>query len=177
MDTNIRRVVHRLVFGSDIPTRQATEREILAAAERLVPEGFGLGLESGDDRVRSLAVHPAPSRLRDLPAATAMRGISGDPNRHRGAAGRCAAEERGDRSMARIGSFAAGSSRSCAAQPARPWRSSARRSRHDFAERDLPWLYGVVSGLKRDGLVAIKEPAAEYDPDSPVPDLVVALPD
>src|SRR4029078_7967937 len=41
IDTNIRRVVHRLVFGSDIPARQATEREILASAERLVPEGFG----------------------------------------------------------------------------------------------------------------------------------------
>src|SRR5215211_979498 len=41
LDTNMRRVVHRLVFGSDIPQRKAAEAEILTAASQLVPEGHG----------------------------------------------------------------------------------------------------------------------------------------
>ena len=41
LDTNMRRVVHRLLYGSDIPARQVTERELLATADRMVGEGTG----------------------------------------------------------------------------------------------------------------------------------------
>lgn len=41
VDTNIRRVLHRLVLGPEIPTPMATTREIDALAARVVPAGRG----------------------------------------------------------------------------------------------------------------------------------------
>ena len=41
MDTNMRRVLHRLFFGAEVPEPTASEREILALAEVLVPPGRG----------------------------------------------------------------------------------------------------------------------------------------
>ncbi len=39
VDTNARRVLHRLFFGADVPEPYATERELLRLAETLVPRG------------------------------------------------------------------------------------------------------------------------------------------
>ncbi|HEX3304574.1 MAG TPA: A/G-specific adenine glycosylase [Thermomicrobiales bacterium] len=176
MDTNIRRVVHRLIFGSDVPARQATERDILAAAERLVPEGAGWvwnqamiefgALQCTQRRPacvicplqRACSAFPAiQSDIAELPAGVRLKNEANFHGSNRQFRGRVVEELRRSSSatLAELGP----------------------KVKHDFAEQDLPWLYGVVSGLARDGLVAIREPAAEYDPDSPAPGIVVALPD
>jgi A/G-specific adenine glycosylase len=176
IDTNIRRVVHRLVFGSDIPARQATEREILASAERLVPEGFGwawnqamieFGALQCTQRRPACVICPLQRHcaafpeiqtdIAELPVGVRMKNEASFHGSNRQFRGRVVEELRR-------------SSRATLAE-------LGRKVKLDFAEQDLPWLYGDVSGLERDGLVTIKEPAAEYDPDSPAPDLVVALPD
>src|SRR5688500_3739929 len=41
LDTNMRRVVHRLVEGSDVPTLKVDEKVLLEQAAALVPDGFG----------------------------------------------------------------------------------------------------------------------------------------
>lgn len=41
VDTNIRRVLHRLVFGPDVPTTLASERDLAALAAGSVPQGQG----------------------------------------------------------------------------------------------------------------------------------------
>lgn len=39
LDTNMRRVLHRLFFGPEVPEKGASEREVLSVAAALVPEG------------------------------------------------------------------------------------------------------------------------------------------
>jgi A/G-specific adenine glycosylase len=39
VDTNMRRVLHRVFFGADVPGPTATDREVLDVAARLVPSG------------------------------------------------------------------------------------------------------------------------------------------
>jgi A/G-specific adenine glycosylase len=175
MDTNIRRVVHRLVFGSDIPARQATERDVLAAAERLVPEGAGwvwnqalieFGALQCTQRRPACVICPLQgvcaafpaiqTDIAELPVGVRLKNEANFHGSNRQFRGRVVEELRRSSSatLAELGP----------------------RVKPDFAVQDLPWLYGVVSGLARDGLVEIREPAAEYDPDSPAPNIVIALP-
>jgi A/G-specific adenine glycosylase len=176
LDTNIRRVVHRLGFGSDVPARQATEREILVAAERLVPEGAGWiwnqaliefgALQCTQRRPacvicplqRVCAAFPAiQSDIAELPVGVRLKNQANFSGSNRQFRGRVVEELRR-------------SSKSTLAE-------LGPKVKHDFAAQDLPWLYGVVSGLARDGLVQIREPTAGYDSDGPAPNIVVALPD
>ena len=41
VDTNVRRVLHRLFFGSEVPVPAAKEKQLLSTAETLVPSGHG----------------------------------------------------------------------------------------------------------------------------------------
>ena len=41
VDTNVRRVLHRLFFGVDVPEPAVSERELRDLAEALVPRGHG----------------------------------------------------------------------------------------------------------------------------------------
>jgi A/G-specific adenine glycosylase len=43
VDTNMRRVLHRIFFGADVPEPTATDRELLDLAAELVPPGGGWG--------------------------------------------------------------------------------------------------------------------------------------
>jgi A/G-specific adenine glycosylase len=176
MDTNIRRVVHRLAFGSDIPARQATEQQVLEAAEKLVPEGFGWiwnqaliefgALQCTQRRPacvicplqQSCAAFPAiQTDIAELPVGVRLKNEANFHGSNRQFRGRVVEELRQTSSatLAELGP----------------------KVKTDFADQDLAWLYGVVSGLARDGLVTIREPAAAYDAESPAPDLVVSLPE
>ena len=175
MDTNIRRVVHRLVFGSDIPARRATEQQVLEAAEHLVPDGFGWAWNQAMIEFGALqctqrrpacvicpvqhccAAFPAiQTDIAELPVGARLKNESAFHGSNRQFRGRVVEELRrmSSATLAELGP----------------------KVKTDFAEQDLPWLYGVVSGLARDGLVTIREPAAEYDAGNPASDLVVSLP-
>jgi A/G-specific adenine glycosylase len=175
MDTNIRRVVHRLAFGSDIPARQATEGQVLEAAEQLVPEGFGWAWNQAMIEFGALqctqrrpacvicplqhccAAFPAiQTDIAELPVGVRLKNEAAFHGSNRQFRGRVVEELRRtpNATLAELGP----------------------KVKTDFAEHDLPWLYGVVSGLARDGLVTIREPAAEYDAEGPAPDLVISLP-
>lgn len=176
LDTNMRRVVHRLVFGSDIPARQATERQILEAAQSLVPEGHGwawnqalieFGALQCTQRRPACVICPLQSVCRafpaiqtdiaSLPVGARLKNEATFHGSNRQFRGRVVEQLRRTPSttLAQLGSHI----------------------KSDFGEEDLPWLYGVVSGLARDGLLAIGEPEASYDADAPAPDLMISLPE
>jgi A/G-specific adenine glycosylase len=176
LDTNMRRVVHRLVFGSDIPARQATEQEIVEAARTLLPEGHGwlwnqalieFGALQCTQRRPACVICPLQSNCRafpsiqsdiaELPVGVRLKKEADFHGSNRQFRGRVVEELRQAQgaTLAELGA----------------------RIKTSFGEEDLPWLYGVVSGLARDGLVTIQEPAADYHATIPTPDLVVSLPD
>ena len=101
------------------------------------------------------------------PLQAALRRVSGDPDRHRRAAGGCSTQERGG--IPRLEPAVPGTRRRGA--PPHSQRSTLAELgplvKSGFADEDLPWLYGVVTGLARDGLVTIQEPAAQYDAGQP----------
>ena len=175
-DTNMRRVVHRLAFGSDIPARQATEHQILEAAEALLPTGHGwiwnqalieFGALQCTQRRPACVICPLQlackafpsiqSDIADLPVGVRLKKEADFHGSNRQFRGRVVEELRRAQgaTLAELGP----------------------RVKSGFGDEDLPWLYGVVSGLARDGLVTIMEPDAGYDTARAAPDLVVTLPD
>jgi A/G-specific adenine glycosylase len=175
LDTNMRRVVHRLVFGSDIPARQATEQQILEAAERLVGADTGwmwnqalieFGALQCTRRRPACVICPLQAvcsafpaiqtDIAELPAGVRLKNEANFHGSNRQFRGRVVEELR--------------------RQPSATLAELGPLVKNGFAEDDLPWLYGVVEGLARDGLVTIQEPGAAYDAASPAPELVVTLP-
>lgn len=175
LDTNMRRVVHRLMFGSDIPARQATEQQILQAAEALVPPGIGwmwnqalieFGALQCTRRRPACVICPLQSActafpaiqtdIAELPPGVRLKNEASFHGSNRQFRGRVVEELR--------------------RQSSATLSELGPRVKNGFAADDLPWLYGVVEGLARDGLVSIQEPDAAYDAENPAPDLVVALP-
>jgi A/G-specific adenine glycosylase len=179
IDTNMRRVLHRLFFGPDLPVQVATDREILEIADAVVPPGRGWAwsqalIEFGallcTARKPACVVCPLQRECRAFPAIL----------------GAIAATPKGTRKK-NEGAFE-GSNRWYRARVVDALREAGDddggldlRSlgglvREGFVEEDLPWLRGVVGGLARDGLLALREDAPEYDAADPGA-LRVSLPD
>lgn len=169
VDTNMRRVIHRLVLGPDLPAPLAGERGILAAAEQLVPPDdawrwnqalIEFGALQCTARKPACVVCPLQracaafpeiqSNIRALPPGTRKKNEAAFAGSNRYYRGRVveALRAAGDRpvSIAELGA----------------------RVRPDFRSDDAPWLLEVVRGLERDGLARIAEPSAAYttDPDA-----------
>lgn len=124
VDTNIRRVLHRLFIGVDVPRRSATEVDIVRLAAAAVPRGHGLGLESRGDGVRRPPLHGTPPGLRTLPAPLRLLILSGHhrrPGRRPGGAQGIAPPLRGIQSL---------SSRARPREPPRALHRDRRRARY-----------------------------------------------
>ena len=178
VDTNIRRVLHRLFFGLEYPQPQLNDAQMLAVAEQVLPV---------DD------AYDWNQALMDLGATICT---SNNPQ-----CVRCPLQEQCQayaemsqqslfpsgsvfRQLRKVAEKKAGYSTSQSPQKApsaQPFTSSNRYYRgrivdllrqlpaqeyislnvlgqqvkSDFSEQDLPWLEKVVSGLKRDGLLEI----------------------
>jgi A/G-specific adenine glycosylase len=179
IDTNMRRVLHRLFFGPDMPLPSATDREILAAADRIIPAGDGwtwnqalieFGALVCTARRPACVVCPLQRECRAFP--TILGAIADTPKGVR---------------KKNEGAYE-GSSRWYRARVVDALREVdgegggldlrelGARVRDGFAEGDLPWLRGVVAGLARDGLLAVQEDETGYDAADPGA-LRVALPD
>jgi A/G-specific adenine glycosylase len=168
LDTNMRRVVHRLCFGVDVPGPTASDRELITAAERLVPAGDGwrwnqalieFGALHCTARRPACVICPLQAECRAFPAI-------------QGAIANLPAGTR----LKREGPFS-GSNRFYRGRVVHVLRelddpgaahgidlpSLGPRVRDDFSEADLPWLYELVQGLARDGLATLAEERAPYD--------------
>ena len=172
-DTNIRRVVHRLFVGPELPRAMAAPAEIGRIAEAALPMGrgwdwnqglmdFGAALctarRPGCERcpVRDhCAAYPAMAGA--LAAAGTGRSERRPPYRYDGSdryyRGRVLARLREE--------YVRGRNEAGVALP-----DLGATIRDDFAVEDVPWLRGVVDGLAKDGL-AIAEERPAYDAGEP----------
>jgi len=168
LDTNMRRVIHRLFVGPDVPALAASERELVSWAAGVLPAGQGWAWNQGLIEFGALhctARRPAcvvcplqracraypeiQGRIATLPrgARAAAEGPFQESNRYfRG------------RVVAALRELPGGAS-----EVGLDLRSLGPLVREGFGEADLPWLYGVVSGLSRDGLAVVAEEGPVYD--------------
>jgi A/G-specific adenine glycosylase len=189
LDTNVRRVLHRLFFGVDVPEPTAKEKQLLCLAEALVPRGQGW--KWGQSVIEFGALHCTARK--PLCESCPLSGL-------------CAARPTIRDSLANLpraekaayryeGSNRYYRGRVLAVLREVPGEGVALRElgeglREGFGEADLPWLRGVVESLEKDGLVrvssvkerpqAVAEEHAAYGADrpeeSPYPITRVCLP-
>jgi A/G-specific adenine glycosylase len=154
VDTNVRRVLHRLFFGSEVPEPAAKEKQLLSIAETLVPRGQGWKwgqsvIEFGALRctARKPLCESCPlsdlcvagpairTSLAGLPRGGRVAGRYEDSNRYyRGRVLAVLREEPGE---------------------GIPLPELGENVHEGFSEGDLPWLYGVLESLEKDGLARL----------------------
>jgi len=166
IDTNMRRVLHRLFFGVDVPSPSATDREVLAAAATVLPPGEGwtwnqalieFGALHCTARKPLCVICPLQQECAawpDIQGAIAENGRTArrkeqvpfkQTNRY--FRGRIVDTLR-DRDRAHSG---------VALEDLGPIL------RDDFSDEHVPWLFELAQGLERDGLAVIAEDAPAYD--------------
>jgi len=168
VDTNMRRVLHRVFLGPEIPTLLATEREITALAETVVPTGDGWNWNQGLIEFGALqctarkplcVICPVQQWCNAWP--NIQTAIAEQPKRatkatdvpfkesNRYFRGRVVDALRdhasGELSLSELGPLV----------------------RPGFVDADMPWMIEVVRGLERDGLARIAEDAPVYRTDTP----------
>ena len=164
IDTNMRRVLHRLFYGVDVPVTTATDREITALAARMVPSGNSWNWNQALIEFGALlctARKPLCVVCPLQPACAAFPAIQGA----------IATLPKGS-SKKREAPFKE-SNRYFRGRVVDTLRSHSRDGialadlgpevRPGFADGDVPWLFEVVRGLERDGLAAIAEDEPPYD--------------
>ena len=161
LDTNMRRVVTRLVFG----VNSVPEREVQAAAECLLPPGHGwewnqelieFGALQCTARKPACIVCPLSAQCAAFPhiqGALAAPGKRSRPTERFETSSRYYRGRIVERLRGLPGDDAEGISLA----------SLGPHLREEFTEADLPWLAGLVRGLQRDGLAAIAEEQPGYD--------------
>ena len=178
IDTNMRRVLHRLFVGPDLPEAQATDREITEIAAAMVPPGNGwtwnqalieFGALQCTARKPACVICPLQQSCEAFPAilgalATLPRGVrkktegafEGSNRWYRGriidALRDAHQQDDAALSLEMLGPLV----------------------RPDFDAQHITWLQGLVSDLARDGLAMIAEERPAYDAEST---LTVRLPD
>ena len=160
LDTNMKRVVHRLVSGPDVPNQSISDKQLTERPTVGAP-GRCLALESGPDRVRRSAMHRPQTRLRHLPTPIAMRRIPGIQSV-------IAALPVGTRKKAEA-PFE-GSNRYYRGRLVETLRTQqgdgiafsvlGQQIRADYAPEHAEWLQKLVRDLERDGLAKVAEPKA-----------------
>lgn len=184
IDTNMRRVLHRLFFGVDVPANIATEKEILAVAASVVPPGKGwewnqalieFGALQCTARKPACVICPLQATCRAYPAiksalAELPRGVR-KKREHPFA---------GSNRYFRGRVIDALRELPVSGSPGVSLRDLGPRVRPEFTDADLPWLYDVVQGLTRDGLAQVAEDRPNYDAapndDWDRGDIVISLP-
>jgi A/G-specific adenine glycosylase len=164
IDTNMRRVLHRVFLGPEIPEPRANDREITAIAGEILPAG------SGWDWNQALIEFGALQCTARKPLCVVC------PLQHH-----CAA-------WPDIQTLLAAQPRGSRSKNEPPFRETNRyfrgrvvdtlRERREtgitlaelgplvrpaYSDSDAPWLIEIVEGLERDGLAKIAEEPAAYD--------------
>jgi A/G-specific adenine glycosylase len=152
LDTNIRRVLHRLFFGVDVPRPAVSEEELRRLAENLVPGGRGWVwgqsvIEFGALRCTARKPLCETCPLSGLCAARPM--IQGSLATLPGAE-KAAHKYEGSNRYYRGRVLAMLRE---APEEGIPLHELGEGLCEGFGEEDLPWLRGVVEGLEKDGLL------------------------
>jgi A/G-specific adenine glycosylase len=175
----MRRVIHRLFAGAELPQPALNEREIIELAARLVPPGDGWRwnqalIEFGALQCTArkplcmvcplqgecVAFPEIQSVLKTLPKGTRLKQEGPFAGSNRWYRGRAIDALR-------------------AAQSGLSLSDLGAQLRADFTPEHLPWLVDLVRGLERDGLASIAEARPRYsvdDADEPAGEMMVQLP-
>jgi A/G-specific adenine glycosylase len=182
VDTNVRRVIDRLFFGTCRQTGADVERQIATLAERLVPPGRGWDWNQGLIDFGATVCTARRPRCELCPLRPVCRA-------HPAVLTHEAAPTNGKKPFVFAGSnrfyrgrILAELRQQSSTDPAAgiPLPELGARVRPEFAPDDLPWLYDVVTGLEKDGLARIAEERPAYDasesPDTAANAVTVRLP-
>lgn len=165
IDTNMRRVLHRLFFGPEVPAPKASDKQVLAVAAEVLPKDdpwnwnqalIEFGALQCTARKPACIICPLQADCNAFPDIQEALAVSAKASRKRAPSqpfehttryfrGRIVDALRDHRgeglTLGEIGP---------AVRPA-------------FSEQDLPWLVELVHGLERDGLAQVAETSPEYD--------------
>jgi A/G-specific adenine glycosylase len=171
LDTNIRRVLHRVFAGPEVPRSLVSEATLARIAARAIPPGAAwewnqavmeFGAVHCTARKPACSVCPVQAQCQAFPAIlTALQAVP--------------AGARKKEPAPFVGSTRWYRGRILAALRAAPpseglsLRAIGQQIREDFTDRDLPWLKELVDGLARDGLATVAEDSPAYDAPSPDP--------
>jgi A/G-specific adenine glycosylase len=164
LDTNVRRVLHRVLAGPDAPKPAIGDRQLWALAERAVPAGRGydwnqalMDFGSTICTARKPACLVCPLR----PVCKAAPFIATALAEQQGTRRRAARTDPGAAvpftSTNRY--FRGQTLRVLGAQPGNAGLdldTLGPQVKPGYAAADRPWLYGLVTGLHRDGLVTMR---------------------
>ena len=156
LDTNMRRVLHRLIFGLRAAT-SATDKELLTIAKELIPPGRGWRWNQALMETGALICTASSPRcdecsLREVCRARTEAASAGWPQPERKTpAYRYEDSNRyyRGRVLAELREVSQAGSEGIAL------RELGRRVKHDFDVRDPYWLHAAVESLCKDGLAKI----------------------
>ncbi|MCO5220400.1 MAG: A/G-specific adenine glycosylase [Thermomicrobiales bacterium] len=163
LDTNMKRVIHRLVTGPDLPKPTLTDRQLMAFAEQLVPPDdawrwnqalIEFGALQCTARRPACVICPLQAACAAFPAIQSV--IATLPP---GTRKKQEAPFQGSNRYYRgrvVDSLRAAAGAELALSQLGP------QVRDDYAPEHKDWLLNLVSGLQRDGLARIAEPKATY---------------
>jgi A/G-specific adenine glycosylase len=165
-DTNIRRVLHRLFYGPEAPVESAGTKALQALADQAVPPGEGYEwnqalMEFGalQCTARKPACLTCPLQA-DCAAFPAIQTVLAELARTGFRRKREASFDGSNRYyrgrvVAALRDLPSGATLSM--------RELGPRVREGFGPEHSGWLYEVVDGLRRDGLLEVAEDSAAYD--------------
>ncbi len=166
LDTNMKRVIHRLIAGPDLPKQSLSDRELIAYAEQLVPPDdawrwnqalIEFGALHCTARKPACVICPLQTQCSAFPAIQSV--IASLPV---GARKKQEVPFAGSNRYFR-GRIVDGLR---AAEGAHvPLSALGSLVREDYAEEHAGWLLGLVRDLERDGLAKVAEPKATYSTD------------
>jgi A/G-specific adenine glycosylase len=171
LDTNMRRVVSRVIFG----TESARESDAMEAASALVPPGLGWTwnqalIEFG--ALQCTARRPAciVCPLREDCAAYSTMQVALQRKSSRTRQAKSAPFESTSRYYR--GRIVEALRALPADEPTGiPLAELGPRVREGFTSKDLPWLRDLIDGLERDGLALVAEDSPSYDAEHESPEI------
>lgn len=169
LDTNIRRVLHRLFFGPELPEELATARELRELAGQIIPPGQGyewnqalmeLGAVQCTARKPACLTCPVNTNCRAYPAIqTVLADRKSSVRRNREAPFEGSNRYYRGRVVEALRGLSDGD--------ALDLHSLGPVVREDFSTEHIDWLAGIVDGLCQDGLAEIAEEPSGYDATDP----------
>lgn len=162
LDTNARRVVHRVFVGCDVPKATVPDRALADLAGRVVPVGKGWVWNQAVIELGALVCGARRPRCHECPVQShcAARPAIGEalaalPRPVRAPAASAYAGTNREYRGKVLASLRANSD-------GLDLRSLGRSLRAEFSDSDLPWITGVVESLRKDGLATIAEDRPAY---------------
>ncbi|QIN79234.1 A/G-specific adenine glycosylase [Rubrobacter marinus] len=155
VDTNMRRVLHRLFFGPEVPDARAKDREILSVAAELVPRGRGWEWNQALMELGALRCTARRPLCDECPVADGCRArgdileaLSASPRAAKKPVYRYKGSNRyyRGRALAKLRE---------APEEGVTLRDLGAALRDGFTEADLPWVEGVARSLEKDGLAVL----------------------